>query len=185
MIRRTLATTAAATITLIALAGCSSDNESAPPPTTDTAPTKVLPSTLPALDPSTVDETDPDAVALAFAKTSYTLLPAVDADMNAGMVRAAALLEPKLAADIKAQVPRTGPGYEWRQWANAEALVEATAEIDPQEVPPQTDRDAYRMLRVTQNVENSTRFIARRNFVLLVTMVNLDGKWKVSRITQL
>ncbi len=146
-----------------------------------------MPSSLPALDASTIDTSDPDAVAIAFAETSYTLLPGVDPpDMNAGMARAAAVLEPKLANDIRGQVGRSSPGgYEWNQWAQAGAMVDATAAIDTQEVPPQTDREAYRMVRVTQTVENSTRFIARRQLVLLLTLVNIDGEWKVSRLTQL
>lgn len=188
MIRHTITTIALAALAALVVAGavgCSSGPEPAAPPAADTAPTKVLPAVLPALDPSTIDTTDPDQVAVAFAETSYTLLPAVDPDMNAGMVRAAALLEPKLAADIRGQVGRSSPGYEWRQWAQAGALVDATATIDSQEVPPQTDREAHRMLRVTQNIESSTAFVSRREFVLLLTMVNSDGSWKISRLTQL
>ncbi|MGN0125975.1 MAG: hypothetical protein ACI38R_22260 [Rhodococcus sp. (in: high G+C Gram-positive bacteria)] len=124
-------------------------------------------------------------MAIAFAETSYTLLPGADPDMNAGMVRAAAVLDPKLAEDIRGQVGRSSPGYEWNRWAQAGAMVDATAAIDTQEVPPQTALEAYRMVRVTQTVENSTRFIARRQLVLLLTLVNIDGEWKVSRLTQL
>lgn len=185
MIRRTITAVALVAVVVAGAAGCSSDQKAAVPPTVETAPTKVLPSTLPALDPSAIDTTDPDQVAVAFAETSYTLLPAVDTDMNVGMVRAAALLEPKLATDIRAQVGRSAHGYEWRQWARAGAFVDATARIDSQEVPPQTDREAYRMLRVTQNIESSSQFIGRRDFVILLTLVNSSGSWKISRLTQL
>lgn len=176
---------AAVALLTLMVTGCSSSPNPASPQPTETAPTKVMPSTLPALDAATIDTSDPDAVAIAFAQTSYTLLPGIDPDMNAGMVRAAALLEPKLANDVRGQVGRSSPGYEWNQWAQAGAMVDATAAIDTQEVPPQTDREVYRMVRVTQTVENSTRFIARRQLVLLLTLVNIDGEWKVSRMTQL
>lgn len=185
MIRRALTSVAALSLVAAVVAGCSTSSEESAPQPTEAAPTKVLPSSLPALDASTIDTSDPDAVAIAFAETSYTLLPGVDPDMNAGMARAAAVLEPKLADDIRGQVGRSSPGYEWNQWAQAGAMVDATAAIDTQEVPPQTDREAYRMVRVTQTVENSTRFIARRQLVLLLTLVNIDGEWKVSRLTQL
>lgn len=185
MIRRTLTSVTALALVAAVMAGCSSSSEESTPQPTETAPTKVLPSTLPTLDASTIDTSDPDAVAIAFAETSYTLLPGADPDMNAGMVRAAAVLDPKLAEDIRGQVGRSSPGYEWNRWAQAGAMVDATAAIDTQEVPPQTALEAYRMVRVTQTVENSTRFIARRHLVLLLTLVNIDGEWKVSRLTQL
>ncbi|BDB63319.1 hypothetical protein [Rhodococcus sp. RDE2] len=185
MIRRALTSVAAFSLVAAVLAGCSSSSEEPAPQPTKTAPTKVMPSSLPALDASTIDTSDPDAVAIAFAETSYTLLPGADPDMNAGMVRAAAVLDPKLAEDIRGQVGRSSPGYEWNRWAQAGAMVDATAAIDTQEVPPQTALEAYRMVRVTQTVENSTRFIARRQLVLLLTLVNIDGEWKVSRLTQL
>ncbi|MEZ5157443.1 hypothetical protein RBB84_19370 [Rhodococcus sp. D-6] len=185
MIRRALTSVTALALVAAVMAGCSSSSEESTPQPTETAPTKVLPSTLPTLDASTIDTSDPDAVAIAFAETSYTLLPGADPDMNAGMVRAAAVLDPKLAEDIRGQVGRSSPGYEWNRWAQAGAMVDATAAIDTQEVPPQTALEAYRMVRVTQTVENSTRFIARRQLVLLLTLVNIDGEWKVSRLTQL
>ncbi|CAG7636086.1 hypothetical protein SIM91_04850 [Rhodococcus opacus] len=182
MTRHTI--TAVVLLTLI-VAGCSRSPNPAAPLSTEPSISRVMPATLPTLDPATIDNSDPDAVAIAFAETSYTLLPGADPDMNAGMVRAAAVLEPKLANDIRAQVGRSSPGYEWRQWAQVGAMVDATAAIDTQEVPPQTDGEAYRMVRVTQTVENSTRFVARQHLVLLLTLVNVDGGWMVSRLTQL
>ncbi|MDH6284580.1 hypothetical protein [Prescottella agglutinans] len=178
----------AATLTAVALlvAGCSSDEPAAPrTETTDAPPAKVIPYSLPTLDITDVDTTSPDAVALAFARTAYTLLPSVDPNQNEGMVRAAPLLDGKLAASVQSFNPPTGPGYEWNQWAKARALVTATAELGTQEVPPETPTEAFRMVQVTQTVESSSRFIARKSFILLVSMVRTPDGWRVDRITQL
>ncbi|WP_458682689.1 hypothetical protein [Prescottella equi] len=182
--RRFLAVAAASAVLLVA--GCSSNEPAVPTPeTTEAPPSKVIPYSLPILDLTVVDTDSPDDVALAFAETAYTLLPRVDSNPNEGMVRAVPILDDKLAASVRAFDPPTGPGYEWNQWSKAGALVTAEVTLGTQEVPPQTPTEAYRMVQVTQTIESSTRFIARKSFVLLVTMVNSPEGWKVNRITQL
>ena len=183
--RITVALAVALTTTTLLIAGCSSSEPNVSPQTTEARPAKVIPYSLPTLELSDVDTSNPDEVALAFAETAYTLLPSVDRNQNEGMVRAAPVLTDQLAAGVRAFDPPTGPGYDWNQWAKNRAIVNASAEVGTQEVPPQTATNAYRMLQVTQTIESAAKFIARKSFVLLVSMVSTPGGWRVDRITQL
>lgn len=143
-----------------------------------------VPNQLSPLDPSTVDVSSPDAVAVAVVDTAYTMLPGVDESPNDALVRAAALLEQKLADAAHDFRPVTGAGTEWNSWASQHALVTASSIVGTQTRPPDGDT-ALRYLSVTQTAQTPNRLLARKALVLLVTMINTPDGWRVSRIDQL
>jgi hypothetical protein len=174
--------------TLIA-AGCGHDKS--PPPTTSTnaaASTSAVaaPDRLPDLDPTTVDTSNPDAVATAVVDTAYTMLPRVDESPNDAIVRAAPLLDQKMADAARAFRPATGAGAEWNNWVQQNAFVSAKSTVGTQTCPADTDITALRYVSVVQVAQTPTRIVSTRTLTLLVTMVKTpDTSWRVSTLKQL
>lgn len=173
--------------TLIA-AGCGRDNPT--PPTTSTSvpistSAVAAPNQLPDLDPAKVDTSNPDAVATAVVDTAYTMLPGVDESPNDAIVRAAALLDQKMADAVRTFRPSTGAGADWNSWAQQNAYVTAISTVGTQTRPADNDT-ALRYISVVQVAQTPTRILSKRTLTLLVTMVSTpDGSWRVSNLKQL
>ena len=174
-------------VTLV-VAGCGHD-KSPPPMTSTTAPTSTstlaTPDRLPDLDPAKVDTANPDAVATAVVDTAYTMLPRVDESPNDAIVRAAPLLDPKMADAARTFRPATGAGAEWNTWVQQNAFVSAKSRVGTQTRPADTDT-ALRYVSVTQIAQTPTRIIFTKTLTLLVTMTKTpNGNWRVSNLKQL
>ena len=172
----------------LVVAGCGHD-KSTPPTTSGSAPTPTstmaTPDRLPDLDPAKVDTGNPDAVATAVVDTAYTMLPRVDESPNDAIVRAAALLDPKMADAARTFRPATGAGAEWNTWVQQNAFVSAKSTVGTQTRPADTDT-ALRYVSVMQIAQTPTRLLSTKTLTLLVTMVKTpDGSWRVSNLKQL
>ena len=105
----TLVTRVVGTVSLLGLlvAGCTADRSTSPPPAGPTTPA-ATPAELVG-----VDETDPAAVCEGFARVLYSRDTVTDAGPGDAYRRAAAFLEPSLAAAAMSGPDRSA---EWEQW---------------------------------------------------------------------
>lgn len=178
-----------ATTALVVLCGCgsSSSDERAGPGSETTAAaapsTHEIPSTLPDLDPATLDVDDPDDVAVAVLETMYTYLPAVDNSPNDALLRAHALLNGQMATAAREWQPPTGPGREWQRWATTNTLVTANAAVSPQQRPPDTER-ALRYMTVQQSTHTEFTTQELAPIHVLVSLEKTSDGWQLASLLQ-
>jgi hypothetical protein len=114
------------------------------------------------------------------------MLPRVDESPNDAIVRAAPLLDPKMAEAARVFRPATGAGAEWNSWVQQNAFVSAESTVGTQTRPADTDTTALRYVSVIQIARTPTRILSTRTLTLLVTMVKPPGtSWRVSTLKQL
>nr|WP_218680549.1 hypothetical protein [Rhodococcus qingshengii] len=185
--RLRVASAAALILMFPILGGCSNGSTSDPDETTTTTvaatPSEELPRSLSPIDITTIDVHDPDAVAEAAIAAMYTYLPRVDLNQNAAMLRAAPLLNEKMAAGAYNYDPPTGPGRTWDRWADSNTLVSAQAKVIPQQRPPD-DTFALRYVTVQQTTRTQYSTQKLAPLYLVVSLENTPDGWRVAQTLQ-
>lgn len=178
---------AAALTGLLLVAGCSGvkhDVDPTQPSAAGNTQTKTPPPTLTTLNPDSVDQTDPDATAIAVATTAYSYAPGKDKSPNDGMKRAAPLLTRELSEAIDKYQPATGPGAQWESWALHNAVVVATAEIGNEPLPPAASGATNLQVLITQSVNINGEVSPASRVKILITMTKTPQGYRVSSLQQ-
>jgi hypothetical protein len=110
-------------------------------------PAASLPVALPS--PAAVNYADPTAVGQAAIIIQWTMDTVTDASQYQAELRSAPFLAPAYLAELRANPPVAGPGYQWNQWAAHRAYTTVSLVAEPDDQPTDTATTAYRQWGIT------------------------------------
>lgn len=184
------------TLAALALAGCGSPEEPAPPPATPTlsssAPTSSTERPWPTNEPGAdlpdaasadVDHSDPEQVALEAIRIIHTRDTTVEPRSGDSFARAADLMTAQLRDELIVDSSSARPSMQWSEWMGREATIAAETEIMVEEHPEDEPERWRRAVEVDEYVTaaNGSK-IGQFRVVNYLDVRNEDGAWRVDGI---
>lgn len=183
---RTRTAVAVITVAAAALAACT--GQPAPPPSPAPPPTASSRAPLPPPPPvttpnlSTVDRSNPDAVAVAVLTIAAQIDTTRDTSFSDGLRRAFPLLSPAYAADVNA-APTPTTDSDWQQWTQHQAYTQASLRPSPEDRPPDAAAAAYRPYMLTRTPTGRDGWRGPpQQLIALVTLDRQPTGWAVANI---
>jgi hypothetical protein len=170
----------ATTVAALMLVGCGRAAHPTPTPVTS-ASTPSTRKLVTAAPHKSLAALDPDAAAVAAARTLASSDTAVDADPNDTIRRNSAWLTADFAASVTGFPPIAGAGAVWDGWAAHRAYLRVTAVLGSDEHPADTAATAARevMERVIPIGRDGWKGTPFRQ-VAILTLARVGGMWEIS-----